>query len=160
MHENETPNAPSNERNMDLWNNQIGREVAAEIRRTLDPFQFYDEKFLSEIATEKIIEKMERGEVITDPQNDKRKFENFEKERLKDSDRVFYEDEYWDNMNEDERRRYSTHYTNYKNRIKSKFPTKAELQEKTLKGELIYVENYTRSDGTKVSGYYRRYPEK
>ena len=27
-------------------------------------------------------------------------------------------------------------------------------------GELIYVENYTRSDGTKVSGYYRRYPER
>ena len=27
-------------------------------------------------------------------------------------------------------------------------------------GELIYVEEYTRSDGTKVSGYYRAYPRK
>jgi hypothetical protein len=34
-----------------------------------------------------------------------------------------------------------------------------ELEQKVLKSELIYVENYTRSDGTKVSGYYRKYPK-
>ena len=36
-------------------------------------------------------------------------------------------------------------------------PTKAELDKRTRIGELIYVEEYTRSDGTKVSGYYRAY---
>ena len=40
------------------------------------------------------------------------------------------------------------------------FPSKSELDRRVRFGELIYVENYTRSDGTKVSGYYRRYPEK
>ena len=32
MHEDETPNAPWYERNMDLWNNKIGREVAFEMK--------------------------------------------------------------------------------------------------------------------------------
>ena len=41
-----------------------------------------------------------------------------------------------------------------------KLPAKSELDRRVRFGELIYVENYTRSDGTKVSGYYRRYPEK
>jgi len=31
-----------------------------------------------------------------------------------------------------------------------------EAKEKVKSGELIYVESYTKQDGTKVSGYYRR----
>ena len=38
-------------------------------------------------------------------------------------------------------------------------PTKKELDKRARIGELIYVEEYTRSDGTKVSGYYRAYPK-
>ena len=101
-------------------------------------------------------EKMENGELITNPYKDKRQYKNMEKERLKDEDRVFYEDEYWDDMDDDERLRFKGHYANYKTKIKGKFPSKAELQAKTLKGDYIYVNNYTRSDGTKVNGYYRR----
>lgn len=41
---------------------------------------------------------------------------------------------------------------------KSPMPTKADVDKRTRIGELIYVEEYTRSDGTKVSGYYRAYP--
>lgn len=37
-------------------------------------------------------------------------------------------------------------------------PSKKELDKRTRIGELIYVEDYTRSDGTKVSGYYRACP--
>lgn len=37
-------------------------------------------------------------------------------------------------------------------------PTKAELDKRVRIGELIYVNEYVRSDGTKVSGYYRAYP--
>ena len=37
-------------------------------------------------------------------------------------------------------------------------PTKADVDKRTRIGELIYVEEYTRSDGTKVSGYYRACP--
>ncbi len=43
---------------------------------------------------------------------------------------------------------------------KNLMPTKKEVDKRTRIGELIYVEEYTRSDGTKVSGYYRAYPKK
>ena len=40
------------------------------------------------------------------------------------------------------------------------FPSKKELNKRVRIGELIYVEEYTRSDGTTVSGYYRAYPKR
>lgn len=43
---------------------------------------------------------------------------------------------------------------------KKPMPTKKEVDKRTRIGELIYVEEYIRSDGTKVSGYYRAYPKK
>ena len=160
MHEDETPNAPDYERNMDLWNNQIGREMAAEMWKkygSLMKSASSDE--LSELASALIWEKIKKGELITNPYTDKRKYSNMKTERLKDTDRVFYEGEYFDKMDEEERKRYSEHYTKYKNQHKKGFPTKEELDRRVAKGELIYVEEYRRSDGTKVSGYYRSYPE-
>jgi len=43
---------------------------------------------------------------------------------------------------------------------KNPMPTKKEVDKRTRIGELIYIDEYTRSDGTKVSGYYRSYPQK
>ena len=43
---------------------------------------------------------------------------------------------------------------------KNPIPTKKEVDKRTRIGELIYVEEYIRSDGTKVSRYYRAYPKK
>ncbi|MBR1775717.1 hypothetical protein IJ750_01415 [bacterium] len=144
--------------NMDLWNNQIGRELAHEIKEEYGKdLSLFDSQFLENFTMQKVMEKIRKGEVITNPKTDKRKYSNMEKERLRDEDRVFYEDEYWDSMNEDERKRFSTHYVNYKNATQNKFPSKADLDAKVNKGDLIYVNNYTRADGTKVSGYYRRH---
>lgn len=149
-------NYDKKENNMDLWNNSIGREVAENLKKILGKkFNNYSIKELSDMASDIIIEKMKNGELITNP-DDKRSYKKMMYDRLQDKDRIFYEDEYWDDMDEDERKRYSTHYADYKNRIQNKFPTKAELQLKTLKGDLIYVKDYTRSDGVKVRGYYRR----
>jgi len=39
-----------------------------------------------------------------------------------------------------------------------KLPPESELQSRVKTGELIYVKDYTKNDGTKVSGYYRRCP--
>ena len=39
-----------------------------------------------------------------------------------------------------------------------KMPTKEDLDKKVFIGNLIYVDSYTRRDGTVVSGYYRAYP--
>jgi len=38
-------------------------------------------------------------------------------------------------------------------------PPKEELDSRVRTGELVYVHDYTRADGTKVSGYYRAYPK-
>ena len=78
-------------------------------------------------------------------------------ERLQDKDRIFYQDEFW-NMDEQSRRRYSEHYTNYKNKLQGKLPTRAELNAGIIKGDYIYVNKYKRGDGVEVSGYYRRRP--
>lgn len=37
-------------------------------------------------------------------------------------------------------------------------PTEKNLNKRVQSGELIYVEDYTRGNGTKVHGYYRRRP--
>ena len=40
-----------------------------------------------------------------------------------------------------------------------KLPTKEELDERVARGELIWVDGYTKQDGTVVKGYFRHYPE-
>ena len=59
-------------------------------------------------------------------------------------------------MNDDTLKEFVNQY--YDNNYK--FHQKEELERRTRFGELIYVEDYVRSDGTKVSGYYRHYPQK
>ena len=89
-HENiETPNAPEGERNMDLWNNQIGREIAEDMKKKYGKvLDGLTEEAVSDIASKKIVEKMRQGELITNP-NDKRRYENMDLERLKESDKVY-----------------------------------------------------------------------
>ena len=40
-----------------------------------------------------------------------------------------------------------------------KLPSKEDLDARVRTGELVFVHEYTRADGTKVSGYYRAYPK-
>ncbi len=99
---------------------------------------------------------MKAGEMITTPV-DKRKFENMELERLTDKDRVFYKDEM---LQFDQKLKdlYSDSYLNQAIDNYWEIPTKNELDKQVKSGSLIYVEDYTRSDGSKVHGYYRRKP--
>ena len=64
---NETPST-----NMDLWNNQIGREIAEEIKKENgSDIDLIDWDLFEYLASEKIIQKMNKGELITDPFKDK-----------------------------------------------------------------------------------------
>ena len=158
MHEDETPKAPSYERNMDLWNNAIGREIAYEMKRKLgDDYDLLGEEWAIQTAKRKIYEKMQQGELITDPFTDKRKFENMELERLKEEDRVYTNDEY-KSFDEEMKEIYTKKYIDYIVDNDLEVPSIKNLDRRVQSGELIYVEEYTRSDGTKVSGYYRRKP--
>ena len=53
---------------------------------------------------------------------------------------------------------YSSKYMDYIIDNNWEIPSVKNLDKKVQSGELIYVENYIRSDGTKVHGYYRRKP--
>lgn len=107
---------PLNERNMDLWNNSIGREIAYDVKQKMG--KIYNSLTLQEkfdLVSDEIIKKMRNGELIINP-NDKRQFKNMFYERLQDKDRIFHQDEFW-NMDEQSRRRYAEHYINYKNKL-------------------------------------------
>lgn len=156
MHEDETPNAPDYERNMDLWNNAIGREIAYEMKKQLgNDYDLLAEEWVNELARDKIYEKMQQGELITNPFTDKRKFENMELERLSEKDKVYSNDEYR-NFDEKIKEVYSSKFMDYIIDNNWEVSSVKNLDKKVQSGELIYVDNYVRSDGTKVDGYYRR----
>lgn len=74
-----------------------------------------------------------------------------ELENLSLKDRVIYDTEVnLANEDDDVVDRFAEQYYN------NESYTKDDLDERVKSGELIYVESYYRSDGTKVSGYYRR----
>jgi len=76
-HENETPNNPKGEWNMDSWNNRQGREIAKEIRKEYGKnFYKLPQKQQDDIKAEKIMQRMRNGLLITSP-NDNRKFNGF-----------------------------------------------------------------------------------
>ena len=110
----------------------------------------------SEYASRKIYEKMKNGELITNP-NDKRKYENLELELLTENDRVYSEGEFR-NFDEKVKALKMSKYMDYIVDNNWEMPTEKNLNKRVQSGELIYVENYVRSDGTKVHGYYRRRP--
>ena len=62
------------EENMDLWNNQQGREIAKEIIREYGAMQFPFSQKTKDIIAQKVMEKMKNGDLITDPK-DKRRYE-------------------------------------------------------------------------------------
>ncbi len=157
FHENETPKAPLEEKNMDLWNNAMGREIAYNMKRELgDDYDLLGDDWASEYASRKIYEKMRKGELITNP-NDKRRYENLELELLNEKDRVYSDGEFR-NFDEKVQALKMSKYMDYIVDNNWEVPTEKNLNKRVQSGELIYVENYERSDGTKVHGYYRRRP--
>ena len=63
---------PSGENNMDLWNNCKGREIGNEIIKEYGfQIKFYPNQKINDIIAEKVIEKIRKGELITNP-NDSR----------------------------------------------------------------------------------------
>ena len=160
FHELQQKNNPSYEENMDKWNNYEGRKIAEEIRKDYSQESIkilIKTGQMDDIIAERVMIKMRAGKLITNPFIDTRKFSDtkfmdtifhiknrvFHKNELSmnDLDDPILRDAYLDQALEDE-----------------PIPTKAELDNKVHLGELVYVSEYTRSDGTKVSGYYRSYP--
>ena len=154
-HEHEVPETIPGETNMDLWNNQIGREIAQdmlEIKKKKD-WSLLGDEYYEDYASKAIVDKMREGELITQP-GDPRKFENIDKERIKPTNRVFTAEEIakmGNNIPPYVMDKYLEDYMDGKG-----LPTIKNLDKRVNNNELIYVDNYTKVDGTKINGYYRR----
>lgn len=76
-HENETPNNPPGEKNMDSWNNNQGRHIADELRQEYGSrLKNMSEKQVDDLIASKVMQRMKAGKLITKP-SDKRKYTGF-----------------------------------------------------------------------------------
>lgn len=71
-----TESQKASERNMDLWNNEIGRRIGVEVINEISHFKdITTPKMFEDMIADKIYEKIKSGEIITNP-NDTRKYED------------------------------------------------------------------------------------
>lgn len=82
-------------------------------------------------------------------------YNNYDENIFELKNRVLYKDEI--NSNEKDEKLINAYIKQFLDN-NNKMPTKEELNKRVYIGNLIYVNSYTRSDGTVVSGYYRAYP--
>ena len=80
-----------------------------------------------------------------------------ELELLTENDRIYTDGEFR-NFDEKMKALYEDRYMDYVLDNHWEIPSVKNLDKRVLSGELIYIDDYTRSDGTKVSRYYRRRP--
>ena len=155
-HENETPNAPQYETNMDLWNNMVGREIGREIKSIING-KNYSQIEIEDMIAQKIMQKMNNGELIVNPFVDNRKFipQDFIDKIFCIKNRIFHKNEI--SMKDLNDPMIKDLFLDQAFEING-LPTKEELDKRVKAGELVYVNEYNRTDGTKVNGYYRAYP--
>ena len=146
FHELETWNGPKNERNMDLWNNSVGREIAQKMKKIPELMNKSPEE-ISEIASRIIYEKMRNGELITSP-DDVRKFNFFTgkrepaPEQQPQQNNISNPNKKAENLSSDSK---------YHNRIFG--------GHRVVNGrDEVYVKEYKRGDGTVVKAQWRSYP--
>lgn len=63
---------PAGEKNMDLWNNEIGREISKEIRKEynrIEVIKHINSGKMDDIIADKVMTRMRKGELITHPTN-------------------------------------------------------------------------------------------
>lgn len=139
------------EENMDKWNNRVGRLIAKEIKKEYkNKLNKMSEKEVEDIIVKKVIQKMKLGKLITSS-DDKRKFTGFASDISQD--KVFTSEEIG-NMSNDE---FEDCEEFIDNQLKSfGILNKFQADQEVKAGNLIWVNPYTREDGTEVSGYYRR----
>ena len=136
------------EENMDRWNNAVGREIAKEVQKELKGKEnVFTQEHIEDMIADKIMKRMKKGDLITDPDKDTRKFEN-----SRYNGRVYTRDDIGKMSSEE----FQQHEAGIMAQMREKgVPTNAEAEQKAASGDLVYVKGYTREDGTDVKGYYR-----
>ena len=184
--------------NMDLWNNQQGRQIAIEIRREYPNFGKLSMEQKKDIIAGKVIQKMKSGQLITNLEDKRRYIElkpvftpmpwiggirnngtplgfgasidNGEfvlqqplrkqsilsgyNNPLSGDNRIFTREEVA-SMSPEEFKKHEKEIDAQTMAFNGTMPTNADLRLEVKTGGVIYVEPYTRSNGTEVKGYYR-----
>lgn len=161
-HEANQKNNPHYEENMDNWNNYQGREIAKEIKQHFNKSEIkklIDNGRMDDIIAFRVMEKMKKGELITNPFEDKRSYKNLKKYSSQDfglnvdHKRIITREELAQMpINKySEQEEFIYELLNLGNIMSQR-----EAEQRFNSGELIWVDDYFRDDGTHVSGYYRR----
>jgi hypothetical protein len=181
---NKTMGQSKEEYNMDNWNNEQGREIAREIIQQYGVLSTIPSQKINDIIAEKVVKRMREGKLILSP-NDNRKYDNYKNNNyhstkttgqsapintqqsglfgytnpLTGSNHIYTREEVG-SMSSDE---FTKHEKEIDAQIKAfngTMPTNGDLQLEAMSGGgVVYVNSYTRSDGTKVKGYYRSKPK-
>ncbi|MCD8378167.1 MAG: hypothetical protein LUB59_05190, partial [Candidatus Gastranaerophilales bacterium] len=207
---------PNAEYQMDIRNNEIGREIGLEVKKELEKQNLSPKTDINEmkdIIAEKVFNNIKSGRLITSPNDERAQKNNSAKDKFvpKDDDkniytrdkngvfnvgisedvflddnienntesntrelinkyfpllergfpaqdRVFYDGEY-SKVTDIDNQELTNEFLNQYYDAGGKLPSVDELENKRSAGELIYVNDYVRKDGTKVSGYYRHCPD-
>ena len=169
-------NQPNEEANMDMWNNEIGREIGRNIKKFVmgKRKSEYPKEKIEDMIAEEIVKRMKNGELITNPK-DNRSYKNkklgvYEINELRKQFKTFtgyatnIQNEIPENkiFTAEEIGKLSTdEFSKYENYIDNQLetygvPRNYQAQQDVVNGVLIWVDKYKRDDGTEVSGYYRR----
>ena len=126
---NKTMGQTKEEENMDQWNNIKGREIAKEIIHEYGPFATMPSQKINDIIAKKVYEKMQKGELITKPFEDKRSYKDLQSGQTTNSEPKphIYTREEIGKMSTDE---FAKHEKAIMKQMKEKgIPTKRELEE-------------------------------
>ncbi len=143
------------EENMDKWNNAVGRKIGEEIKQEIKNKNYSDEE-IDDLIAKKVMERMRAGKLITHP-SDKRKYTGFAANIGDDIDlpqgKIFTAEKIGKLSTDDFQK-----FENYIHKQLKEFGVPREYQAKNMvsRGNLIWVDDYKRQDGTHVKGYYRR----
>lgn len=179
---------PREEKNMDTHNNKVGLNIANElVKDYVGRWDNLSQKEKEDIIADRVWKHMRAGDLILDPsgrrtlknsgksgvstgqavnlsEEERQMLERYAREKslFAPENRVFYENEMNPAQvpsNSSENNYVQAFVKQYLNNNK-KLPTENELKQRVISGELVYVHNYERQDGTKVSGYYRSKPSR
>ena len=177
---NKTMGQSKEEYNMDNWNNEQGREIAREIIQQYGVLSTIPSQKINDIIAEKVVKRMREEKLILSPNNN-RKYENYKNNNyhstkttgqaapivqnqlsifgytnpLTGSNHIYTREEVG-RMSKEEFAKHEKEINAQTKYFNGTMPTNGDLQQEAMiGGGAMYVNSYTRFDGTKVSGYYR-----
>ncbi len=141
---------PSNEKVMDYYNNQVGREIGERLKKDMKNLKFNSEDEIKQYLAFQVNSAIKEKKVITDLK-DKRIEATLK--NMPDHPLRVYTREDIDKMTSKE---FEKNEKAIMKQMKEKgVPTNAEAQKAVTSGDMVHVQGYTRADGTEVKSHYR-----